>query len=149
MTPDRRLNRRRFLAATSAASALTAAPASAADAPASEIAGTPGIIDCQSHLFLPEVIDLMRRRTSDPMVHERDGTTFLQMGDWHRKVPPAYTRVEDKLAAMDAQGITLTLLSNNDPGPEWFGDDGPAVARLIHDALAAVVARHPTRFRGL
>ena len=148
MNSPSQLTRRRFLAATGAASALTTTPARAADATAN--AGAPtGIIDCQSHLFLPELLDLMRRRKDDPRVYDRNGTTFLQMGDWQRKVLPAYTRVEDKLAAMDAQGIALTLLSNNDPGPEWFGDDGPAVARLIHDALAAVIARHPTRFRGL
>ena len=33
--------------------------------------------------------------------------------------------------------------------PEWFGDDGPAVAQLIHDSLAGVIAKNPKRFRGL
>lgn len=91
----------------------------------------------------------MRRRRVEPLVYDRDGTTFLQMGDWLRKVPPSYTSVEAKLATMDAHGIGLTLLSANDPGPEWFGADGPAVAQLVHDALADVIARHPTRLRGL
>ena len=50
---------------------------------------------------------------------------------------------------MNASGIALTLLSTNDPGPEWFGDDGPAVAQAIHDSLAGVIAKHPTRFCGL
>jgi predicted TIM-barrel fold metal-dependent hydrolase len=108
-----------------------------------------GIVDCQSHLFFPEVIELMRKRTVEPLVYDRDGTTFLKMGDWLRKVPPAYLSVEAKLASMDASGIALTLLSNNDPGPEWFGEDGPAVAQVIHDALAGVIAQYPTRFRGL
>lgn len=36
--------------------------------------------------------------------------------------------VSAKLAAMDANGIAMTALSINDPGPEWFGADGPAVA---------------------
>jgi aminocarboxymuconate-semialdehyde decarboxylase len=57
--------------------------------------------------------------------------------------------VEAKLKAMDAHGIGTTLLSNNDPGPEWFGDDGAAVARLVHDSIAEVAAAHPGRFRGL
>ncbi|MFM7103531.1 MAG: amidohydrolase family protein [Verrucomicrobiota bacterium] len=91
----------------------------------------------------------MRRRSADPLVYDRDGITYLKMGDWLRKVPPAYVSVEAKLAAMDAHGIGITLLSNNDPGPEWFGDDGPAVAQLIHDSLAGIIARHPGRFRGL
>jgi predicted TIM-barrel fold metal-dependent hydrolase len=41
------------------------------------------------------------------------------------------------------------MLSTNDPGPEWFGQDGLAVAQLINDSLAEVVAEHPTRFRAL
>ncbi|GEP42447.1 amidohydrolase [Brevifollis gellanilyticus] len=107
------------------------------------------IIDCQSHLFFPEVLDMMRKRTSDPLVYDKDGTTYLKMGDWLRKVPPFYLDVDAKLAAMDANGINITMLSTNDPGPEWFGKDGAAVARLIHDSLAGVIAKHPTRFRGL
>ena len=50
---------------------------------------------------------------------------------------------------MDEAGIEITMLSTNDPGPEWFGKDGPAVSRLIHDSIADVVSRHPARFHGL
>ncbi|MFN0130595.1 MAG: amidohydrolase family protein [Verrucomicrobiales bacterium] len=142
------LNRRRFLASAGAGSALASLPlADAENEPAARL--TAGLVDCQSHLFFPEVLGLMRRRQADPLVYERDGTTFLRMGDWLRKVPPSYLSVEAKLASMDAAGIGLTLLSTNDPGPEWFGNDGPAVAQVIHDSLAGVIAKHPTRFRGL
>lgn len=143
---SQRLNRRTFLAA--AGSALAAVPLSAAQTePAARL--TRGLVDCQSHLFFPEVLDLMRRRKAEPLVYDKDGTTFLKMGDWLRKVPPPYVSVDAKLAAMDASGIEITMLSTNDPGPEWFGDDGPAVAQVIHDSLAGVIARHPKRFRGL
>lgn len=141
-------NRRGFLAATGVGTALaTTALGGTQSQQPSRI--TSGIVDCQSHLFFPEVIELMRRRKTDPLVYDRDGTTFLKMGDWLRKVPPAYLSVEAKLASMDASGISMTLLSNNDPGPEWFGDDGPAVAQVIHDSLAGVIAKHPKRFRGI
>ncbi len=100
-------------------------------------------------LFFLEVLDLMRRRQTEPLVYVQDGTTFLKMGDWLRKVPPLYLDVDAKLASMDASGIAITLLSTNDPGPEWFGDDGPAVAQVIHDSLAGVIAKQPARFRGL
>jgi aminocarboxymuconate-semialdehyde decarboxylase len=140
------LTRRHFIGATiTGSSALVAATPSrtnAADAPAS-------IIDCQSHLFFPEVLDLMRKRKADPVVYDKNGTTYLRMGSWLRKVPPLYLDVDAKLAAMDAAGIAISLLSTNDPGPEWFGDDGPAAARLIHDSIAAVIAKHPARFYGL
>jgi predicted TIM-barrel fold metal-dependent hydrolase len=142
------LPRRDFL---KAAGWTAAVPAAASFLPpdAAAASGPASLVDCQSHLFFREALDAMRRRRDDPRVFDRDGTTFLQMGDWLRKVPPAYLDVDGKLAAMDAAGIGLTLLSTNDPGPEWFGDDGPAMAQLLNDAVAAVVAKHPARFRGL
>ena len=50
---------------------------------------------------------------------------------------------------MDKAGITITALSINDPGPELFGKEGPAVARLVNDAIADVGRRYPGRFIGL
>jgi predicted TIM-barrel fold metal-dependent hydrolase len=139
------MTRRQFAAGASTGLALTLATEGvchAAEPPS-------GLIDCQSHLFLPAMVDLMRRRKEDPRVYDDEGTTYLKMGDWLRKIPPDYTDVNSKLQAMDASGIDITMLSTNDPGPEWFGLDGPAVAQLINDSVAEVVAKHPTRFRGL
>jgi predicted TIM-barrel fold metal-dependent hydrolase len=137
-----RIARRDFFKAAGIATALTSSRVTAQ-------ATKPFIVDCQSHLFFPEVLDMMRKRKSGPVVFDKDGTTFLKMGDWLRKVPPMYLDVETKIAAMDANGIDITMLSTNDPGPECFGEDGVAVAQLIHDSLAQVIAKHPTRFRGL
>jgi aminocarboxymuconate-semialdehyde decarboxylase len=139
------MDRRGFLSASLLGGAVLAESASAAP-PRRPRNGT---IDCQSHLFFPDVINMMRQRKSEPLVYDQARTVYLKMGDWLRKIPPSYLDVDAKLAAMDACGIEITLLSTNDPGPEWFGNDGPMVARLIHDSLAAVIARHPTRFRGL
>lgn len=97
----------------------------------------------------PKLPVISRKRKADPVVYDKDGTTYLRMGSWLGKVPPVYLDVDAKLAAMDAAGFAITMLSTNDPGPEWFGDDGPAAARLIHDSIAAVIAKHPARFRGL
>lgn len=136
-------SRRRFLQSAGLAGALPLAASAQSAAP------KPFIVDCQSHLFFPEVLDLMRKRSTDPVVYDKDGATFLKMGNWLRKVPPFYLDVDAKIASMDANGIAITMLSTNDPGPEWFGDEGPTAARVIHDSLAAVIAKHPTRFRGL
>lgn len=138
-----RIQRRAFFKAAGLAAALQAR---STEAQSSE---KPFIVDCQSHLFFPQVLDMMRGRKDGPVVYDKDGMTYLKMGNWLRKVPPFYLDVDAKLAAMDASGIAITMLSTNDPGPEWFGNDGPAAARLIHDSLAAVIAKHPTRFRGL
>jgi aminocarboxymuconate-semialdehyde decarboxylase len=138
-----RMRRRGFFKAAGLATALQATTAP------TQTTGKPFIVDCQSHLFFPEVLEMMRKRKSDPMVYDKDGTTFLKMGDWLRKVPPFYLDVDAKLAAMDKAGIAITMLSTNDPGPECFGADGVAIAQQIHDSLAGVIAKHPTRLRGL
>lgn len=135
-----KLTRREFIAATAATAAI---PASA------QTPSARSRIDCQSHLFVPELLTLMEKRATDPRVFTRDGTRYIQMGDWLRKVPPLYTDVAAKLAVMDAAGIALTALSINDPGPEWFGADGAAVAQLCNDYIAGLARRHPTRFFGL
>lgn len=119
-----------------------------AESPAATPAAV-SIIDCQSHLCSAEIVALMEKRTADPRVFTRDGVRYLQMGDWLRKIPPLYFDVDAKLATMDANGIGLTALSMNDPGPEWFGGDGEAVAQIANDFVADVVRRHPTRFVGL
>jgi predicted TIM-barrel fold metal-dependent hydrolase len=142
------VSRRRFIAQTTAASAIVALTESSRAA-AAKTQTPAGRIDCQSHLFCPEVVALMEKRKTDPRVFTKDGVRVIQMGDWLRKIPPHYFEVEAKIAAMDAAGISQTALSINDPGPEWFGADGPAVAQMLNDFVAGVVHRHPTRFFGL
>ena len=115
----RDVSRRRFLAAAAAA---VGAPAIVAAGRAAETTARGGLIDCQSHLFCQELVALMEKRSSDPVVFVRDGMRVLKMGDWLRKIPPHYLDVDVKLAAMDAAGVERTALSINDPGPEWFGD---------------------------
>jgi predicted TIM-barrel fold metal-dependent hydrolase len=130
-------NRREFLAAAGlSATALSAA-------------SSPLIIDCQSHLFVPELITLMGKRKQSPYVYQKGGATYVVVDDWVRKLMPKHTDVNAKLADMDAAGIQMTALSINDPGPELFGSDGPAVARIVHDWLGEISHRHPQRFFGL
>ena len=109
----------------------------------------PPIIDCQSHLFCPQHLALMEKRDRDPMVREIDGARTVIMGDSRRKVLPNHSDEDALLADMDSSGIGLTAFSINDPGPEWFGADGPAVAQMLNDYAAGVVARHPARLFGL
>lgn len=107
------------------------------------------MIDCQSHLFCLELVALMEKRQMDPIVYVKDGVRILKMGDWLRKIPPHYFDVNVKLAAMDDAGVERTALSINDPGPECFGADGPAMAQIANDFVAGIVASHPQRFFGL
>ncbi len=135
-------NRREFLQATAIGAGMSAV-SSAYDKPGHYT------IDCQSHIFVPELISLMEKRKSSPTVYRKDGNTFIVVEQWVRKLMPHHTDINAKLADMDAAGIDLTALSINDPGPELFGKDGPAVARLVHDFIADVAKQHPNRFFGL
>lgn len=139
------LSRRQFL--TTAAAALGEPAITAAEPTPEKARG--GLIDCQSHLFCPELVAVMEKRQSDPVVFVQDGVRLVKMGDWLRKIPPNYMNVDVKLAAMKAAGVERTALSINDPGPEWFGADGPAIARIANDFIAGIVQRHPRRFFGL
>jgi predicted TIM-barrel fold metal-dependent hydrolase len=54
-----------------------------------------------------------------------------------------------RVAAMDAAGITMQVLSNTGPGPDLVaGADGVAMAREMNEHLAAAIALHPERFAG-
>lgn len=57
---------------------------------------------------------------------------------------------ERRLAAMDAAGIEISVLSISGPGVQVEPDAARAVdlAREANDLLANAVARHPTRYRG-
>jgi aminocarboxymuconate-semialdehyde decarboxylase len=127
---------RRHLLIAPAAPALAAEPKSL-------------VIDCQSHFFVPDLLDLMEKRATSPRVYRKGGDRYVQIADWHRRILPKHTDVAAKLADMDAAGIDISLISINDPGPELFGADGPKVARLVNDFIAGVVRAHPKRFAGL
>lgn len=125
--------------------------ASAAAAASTPASGAPAIakIDCQSHLFSSEFLALLEKRKDAPYVYRKGSDRFVVVGEWHRKLMPSHTDVDAKLAAMDKSGIAMTALSINDPGPELFGNDSPAMARMLNDFIADVVRKHPKRFFGL
>lgn len=109
----------------------------------------PSCIDCQSHLFIPELVRLMEKRKTSPNVFRKGGDIYIVVNDWVRRLMPKHMDVEAKLADMDAASIGMAALSINDPGPELFGSDGPAAARLVNDAISDIAKKYPTRFFGL
>jgi predicted TIM-barrel fold metal-dependent hydrolase len=136
--PVPEVRRRDFLAA-----AVAATPALAGQTPGSYR------IDCQSHLYVPEILALMEKRQGSPRAYRQAGDLYVLVNQWARRVLPKHTDVDAKLADMDGANIRTTMLSINDPGPELFGVDGPQVARTAHDFLADVMKAHPSRFIGL
>lgn len=142
------ISRRRFLAtsgATLAASSLVHESRGSISSPAPRRGG----IDCQSHLFVPDIVSIMEQRKTDPTVFKRGADRYVKMGAWVRKILPKHMDIEAKVADMDANDIQITALSINDPGPEWFGSDGPEVARMANNFIAGVAKQYPSRFIGL
>lgn len=129
-------NRRQFLGYAAATLPLQASAANS-------------LIDCQSHLFVPELVALMQKRKKSPRMYRSEGVYYLQVDKWLRTWQPEYSDLGAKLASMDQAGINLTALSPNDPGPELFGSDGPAIARLVNDYIGDCAKKHPDRLFGL
>jgi predicted TIM-barrel fold metal-dependent hydrolase len=141
------LTRRTFLSTSGAT--LGAGTFAASGAEILDPRPRPVCIDCQSHLFCPEIVERLEKRSIDPLIYRKGNDRFVKMGDWHRKILPKHMDVAAKLADMNANGIDCTALSVNDPGPEWFGNEGPAVSRLMNSFVARIVDQHPSRFLGL
>jgi len=56
---------------------------------------------------------------------------------------------DQRLASMDANGISVQVLSTSGPGADLVdGAEGVAIARATNDHLAEAIARHPDRFQG-
>jgi predicted TIM-barrel fold metal-dependent hydrolase len=139
--------RRQFLSTAATAVTLPVSRITGASRPSKE--GASARIDCQSHLFVPELLDFMEKRRTAPFVYRKGDDRYVVVGEWHRRILPKHTDVAAKLADMDANGIQMTALSINDPGPEVFGKDGLAIARMVHDYLGSLTKHYPTRFFGL
>jgi predicted TIM-barrel fold metal-dependent hydrolase len=122
--------------------AIGAAASTSAAAPAERI-------DCQSHLFSEEFLGLLEKRSESPYVVREGKDRYIVINEWKRRIMPKHTDLDAKLSDMDRTGITMTALSINDPGPEYFGKDSPAMAVLLNDFIADAVRRHPDRFFGL
>jgi aminocarboxymuconate-semialdehyde decarboxylase len=106
-------------------------------------------IDCQSHLFSEEFLSLLAKRKESPYVVRQGAGRYVVIDQWRRKILPKHTDIDAKLADMDRAGIRIAALSINDPGPELFGKDSPAIAVLLNDFIADAVRSRPGRFFGL
>lgn len=55
---------------------------------------------------------------------------------------------DQRIALMDETGLDVQVLSLTTPGLHELGPESVDLARRVNDAVAAAVARHPTRFQG-
>lgn len=107
------------------------------------------VVDVHAHILPSDLIGALNRRRHNGFPDIRfDGA--LTFGDRVTPVPPRdLTDVEQRLRDMDRMGVAMQIVS---PWVELSPDGCSGESdflRLLNGAVAAEVARHPTRLRGL
>ncbi|MEV4475309.1 amidohydrolase family protein [Nonomuraea sp. NPDC049504] len=118
--------------------------------------GRPLTVDVHAHVLLPEidraVAGLPGHERQRELDARRNGPAALEVsGPMVAARIPLLTDVDARLAAMDAAGVDVQIVS---PSPShyhyWTGEETAAeVCRLAADGVAAHVARAPERLHGL
>jgi predicted TIM-barrel fold metal-dependent hydrolase len=119
----------------------------------------PRIVDAEAHYLDTPFLEVLRGRSVPPreehlgeavrMYSEPTAADVFQ-GRSIRLEQALSDLGDDRIAAMDAAGIDVQVLSLNVPGVEQFGPaEGAVVARERNDILADAVACHPDRFVAL
>ncbi|MFG3118906.1 amidohydrolase family protein [Streptomyces sp. NPDC048197] len=103
---------------------------------------TTPLIAVEEHWVMPDVTAALRA-----LPHPDESLVLSELGD-------SQERLEDlgagRIAAMDAQGIDVSILALTPPGVQpLLPKDALALSRAANDMAAAAVARNPTRFRSL
>jgi aminocarboxymuconate-semialdehyde decarboxylase len=108
-------------------------------------------IDVHAHVFDRRYFEAMWRdfeleRSSTPQgqtLMRRNGYTYM----WYRE---PFFDVDHRLRVMDKQGIDMRVLSLSSPNVyDWPRARQVEIARLMNDATAQIVQRHPDRFAGV
>jgi aminocarboxymuconate-semialdehyde decarboxylase len=139
------MRRREFL------TALAAAPlAIAADKISKRHDGGP-VIDMHAHWYPEEWLSIaLREAAADQfkVTHNADGSWFSSSARFALLAPPeAAGALEQRLKAMDAQGVDIQVLSLTGPMVEWASPDlGLRLARSFNDAASAAHREYPRRF---
>ena len=108
-------------------------------------------IDCQSHIFPSEYIEILAQNPHPPQVIRRENESIITYGDVQtfRLQDEVYDPIR-KLKDMDAAGVDMALLSTNIPPPCMLSAElGNKGAQAINNAIAELVDLHPHRFAGL
>ena len=108
-------------------------------------------IDCQSHVFPSEYIEILAQNPHPPQVIRSGNESIVTYGDVQsfRLQDDAYNP-KRKLKDMDDAGVDMALLSTNIPPPCMLSPElGNKGAQAINNAISELVEKHPNRFSGL
>ena len=112
------------------------------------------VIDCHAHIIPPRLVDVIRRSGSAYGVEVGGGTGAttirLEGSSWTKPVPMPLTRIDERVATMDGQGVDVQVLSG------WIDFSGYTMPRdlavrfseLQNETIAEVVASNSDRYAG-
>ncbi|MBU8828764.1 amidohydrolase family protein [Mycolicibacterium goodii] len=113
-----------------------------------DIMTPPNIIAVEEHVATDAFLDAAHRLEVAPA--ERRELELMRRVERQERFRAALTDIATRIAAMDAAGQAMAVLSINPPGVQPYpAADAVPVARAVNDDLAAIVRRHPYRFGAL
>jgi aminocarboxymuconate-semialdehyde decarboxylase len=108
-------------------------------------------LDLHTHYY-PESFFQKIRDTRSDFSFDKDptGRTIIKYrGARFFGITPPMTDVAKRIEDMDRVGIDVQVVSLSTPNVFFADEKGqPAVARMVNDAYAELVAKHPRRFKG-
>ena len=108
-------------------------------------------LDLHTHYYPESYFERIRELPSEfSFARSPSGQTIITYrGARFFGVTPAMTDVARRLADMDRVGIDVEVVSLSTPNI-FFADaqHQPEIARMVNDAYAELIAKHPTRFKG-
>lgn len=107
--------------------------------------------DLHTHYYTQEYFECIRDLPSEfSFAQSPTGQTIITLrGARFFGVTPAMTDVAKRLDDMDRVGIDVEVVSLSTPNVFFSSaEHQPAVARMINDAYADLIATHPKRFKG-
>lgn len=110
------------------------------------------LIDIHSHLYPRWYVEALKRRPELPKVVGREGEErfVIFQGEHGRPMGPAFWELDEKLAFMDAVGITRTVVSLGNPWLDPFAADvAPALADKANAYIAGLERATEGRVVGL
>jgi len=102
------------------------------------------VIAIEEHWMMPELASAL---AALPDEDRDESLAFNELGDHAERLRDLG---DERILAMDAQGIDLSILSVTPPGTHPLAPaDAVRLSQAANDAAAAAVASHPLRFRAL
>lgn len=131
--------------------AARAAPADGMGTPPHQ--GTGRVIDTHTHYFPRNFLEMLGRDGASEgaeYVETPEGFIVQAAGFRNGPLPSRFWNLEERIADMDATGITMQVLSLTAPMTYWASPDlSERLSRAYNDACAEAHRQYPDRFVGL